>query len=439
MYDVGLEVLPDGSPAYDEIIITVQRRGGKTVIIAPVTAWRCGQRGEKRTAWITAQTLKSAVRRWEEAADVINNSPLRSSVRKNRGNPQALRWPETGSEFLPFAPNEDAMHGEDPDEVFVDELWAFSLEEKRLIQQGYRPAFSVKPGRAWLMSTAGTSASEWLNEARRRGRAAVEAGQTRRIAYFEWSAPEVVGGRPIEDLPDEELLQVVLDSHPRRDHGLRPDFLAGELEDMGRIEFLRAYGNLTQNEDSVTTQGVFDSERMRANRGGQIPAGARVAFGVAVDPDRRDAVIAVAWRGQDGRALTSYRRAEGTRWLVPEVARLVGEYGASCVGIRSAGPARDIADALEVRGVPVLRLSQPDDAAAGTRFHDEFAAGTVLWDGSADFSGAVGAAEAHRVQSGLEWRSRTGGPVTCLPAGSAALWAFDHMPAEGQKFGWVAY
>ena len=85
----------------------------------------------KSTAWITAQTLKSAVRRWEEIADVINNSPLRSSVRKNRGNPQALRWPETGSEFLPFAPNEEGMHGEDPDIVWVDEYWSFDLERRR--------------------------------------------------------------------------------------------------------------------------------------------------------------------------------------------------------------------------------------------------------------------------------------------------------------------
>ena len=100
----------------------------------------------------------------------------------------------------------------------------------------------------------------------------------------------------------------------------------------------------------------------------------------------------------------------------------------AAVGVRSAGPARDIADALEVAGVGVLRLSQPDDAAASVRFLDEFRAGTVLWDGSLDFSGAVAAAEPHAVQSGIEWRSRTGAPVTCLPAGSAAVWAFDHAP-----------
>lgn len=425
--DVALEVLDDGTWAYDEVFLTAPRRSGKTHLTAPVTAHRCGQ-ASKATAWITAQTLKSAVRRWEDIADVINNSPLRSSVRKNRGNPQMLRWPETGSAFLPFAPNEEGMHGEDPDIVWVDEYWSFDLEEKDLIEQGYEPVFSVKSGQAWKMSTAGTERSEAYNLDRRDARSAVEAGVRSGRACFDWCAPERVGGRPIEKLPADELLRVVLDSHPRRDHGLRSEFLAKQLE-KGRINFLRAYGNLSQNEDAVEESAVFDSERMRAQRGGVIPAGARVAFGVAADEDRRDAVIAVAWRGPDGRALTSYRRAEGTRWAVPEVRRLVTEYDVGIVGVRSAGPARDIADALEAAGVPLLRMSQPDDAAASSRFHDEFLAGTVLWDGSLDFSGSVAAAEPHPAQSGIAWRSRTGAPVTCLPAGSAAVWAFDHMPA----------
>lgn len=426
--DVALEVDEAGQWVYDEVIVTAQRRSGKTHLIVPVTAHRLGQPSVKRTAWITAQTLKSAVRRWEEIADKVVNSPLRSQVKKNRGNPQELRWKATNSAFTPFAPNEDAMHGEDPDLVWVDELWAFDLEQKRLIEQGYRPAFSVKSGQAWEMSTAGTPRSEWLNQARRRGREAVEQGRRSRIAFFEWSVPERVGGRPVEELPVEQLLQVVLDHHPRRDHGLRVGFLADELDAMGRIEFLRAYGNLTQNEDSVQVGAVFDSERMRANRAGQIPAGVRLALGVAIDEDRRDAAISVAWRGLDGRALTSYQRAEGTRWARAEVRRLVETYDVGVVGVQSAGPARDLADDLERDGVPVLRLSQADTAAAGSRFHDEFQAGTVLWDGSIDFSASVAAADPYKVQSGIDWRSRTGAPVTTLRAGTAAVWAFDHMP-----------
>lgn len=426
--DVALEVDEDGHWFYDEVMVTAPRRSGKTFLTSPVTAHRCGQK-TKTTAWITAQTLKSAVRRWEDIADQINNSALRSNVKKNRGNPQMLRWPATGSAFLPFAPNEDALHGEDPDLVWVDEQWAFSFEDKAEIEQGYDPVFSVKHGQVWKMSTAGTERSEWFNEDRRAGRAAVEAGRRSGLAFFDWGAPERVGGVPIERLPAGEILRIVLDSHPRRDHGLRPEFLAKQLE-KSKINFLRAYGNISQNADAVEEDAVFSSEQMRANRGGQIPETARIALGVAADPDRRDAVISVAWRGPDGRALTSYKHADGTRWVVPEVLSLVKDYEVAVVAIQSAGPARDIADALALKleGAELLRVSQADSAAAGARFHDEFAAGLIGWDGSLEFSAAVAAAEPHRLQSGIEWRSTTGAPVTALPAGSVAVWGIDHVP-----------
>ena len=437
--DVALEVLPDGTWAYDEVFVTAPRRSGKTHLIVPVTAHRCGQ-PRLATAWITAQTLKSAVRRWEEIANKIVASPLRSKVKKNRGNPQMLRWPATESAFAPFAPNEDAMHGEDPDLVWVDELWSFDHEQRVVIQQGYEPAFSVKSGQAWLMSTAGTPRSEWFNETRRRGHEAVAEGVRSGLAVFDWSAPEKVGGRPIEKLGDGELLRVVLDSHPRRDHGVRPDFLAKQLA-KGRIEFLRAYANLSQNEDSVGADAVFSSDLMKANRAkSPIPAGARIGLGVAVDDDRRDAAVAVAWRDATGRAVTAYQQAEGTRWAAPEVLRLIEAYDVGVVAVQSAGPARDVADALEAAGVEVLRVSQADTAAAGSRFHDEFGAGSILWDGSIEFSAAVAAAEPHKVQSGIIWRSLTGAPVTTLNAGTVAVWGVDHVPEPEQvHYNWTVY
>lgn len=424
--DVALEVEPDGSWAYDEVFVTAPRRSGKTHLIVPVTAHRCGQ-PRPATAWITAQTLKSAVRRWNEVANKIVASPLRGKVKKNRGNPQVLRWPATESEFAPFAPSEDAMHGEDPDLVWVDELWAFDHEDRVVIQQGYEPAFSVKSGQAWLMSTAGTPRSEWFNEVRRRSEDAVAAGVLSGTAGFDWSVPERVGGRPVAGLDDEELLRVVLDAHPRRDHGVRPEFLRAQLA-KGRIEFLRAYGNLSQNDDAVGATAVFTAEQMQAARGARIPDGARIGLGVAVDDHRRDAAVAVAWRDVAGRAHTAYQRAEGTRWAVPEVRRLVDGYDVAVVAVQSAGPARDLADDLELDGVPVLRLSQPDTAAAGARFHDQFPAGSILWDGSSDFAAAVAAAEVQRVQSGIVWRSATGAPVTTLQAGTVAVWGVDHAP-----------
>lgn len=425
--DVALEVDDRGEWVYDEVVITVPRRSGKTFLVKPVTAHRCGS--GQVAAWITAQKRNNAVRRWRETVDGLLGTPLRTDLRRkiSIGN-EELRWASTGSTFRPFRPDAEAMHGEDPGLVWVDELWAFDAETRAVIEQGYRPAFSVQPGQAWLLSTAGTVQSSWLNAVRRQGRAEVESGGPARRAYFEWSVPELVGSTPVEKLKDGELLRLVVDHHPRRDHGLRADFLAGELVALGRPDFLRAYGNLTPAADDEGTFPVTVMERSRS--GAQIPGDARIGLGVAVDPDRRDASIGICVRDGLGVAVTDDRRRVGTRWVASEVIRLVDQYDVGQVAVVGAGPARSIADELDRAGVPLLRLSQADAAAAAAGFADEFGDEhpSVTWNGGEDFRQAVLHAKGQRRNSGLVWESRTGESIVSLDARTMAVWAFDHAP-----------
>lgn len=427
--DVGLEVLPDGSWAYDDVVITVPRRSGKTFLIKPVTAHRCGQ-PHRESAWITAQDGRRAKARWRATTDDLMATPLKSGLKRKIGvGVEQMTWTASGSTFQPFAPQPNGMHGEDPTLVWIDELWSFSNIQRRFIEQGYRPSFGIVPGQAWLLSAAGTPQSEWLNAERRQGRERVESGQNGRRAFFEWSVPEYLpDGRALTALSDAELAQVVVQHHPRRDHGLRADFLAGELDVMGRPDFLRAYGNITPPEDE---EGAISSEAMtRAQSGDRIPDTGRLALGVAVDPDRRDASIGLAWRNQMGVAVTDDRKAEGTRWVVGEIIRLVDQFDISAVAVVAAGPARSVADELDRAGVALLRLSQPDYAAAGARFMDEISTDrpSVTWNGAASFAQAVAAAEPIRKPSGLAWQSRTGASITPLDARTLAVWAADHAP-----------
>src|SRR5690606_14088338 len=125
-------------------------------------------------------------------------SVLREDVRRKVGNMhEELRWVDTGSLFMPFAPNEEGLHSETPDVVFVDELWAFSADQARAIKAGYVPAFATSSGQAFKMSTAGTKDSAWLKEARDAGRAAVRAGVTLGTAYFEFGLPDLIDGVPL--------------------------------------------------------------------------------------------------------------------------------------------------------------------------------------------------------------------------------------------------
>lgn len=427
--DVALEVSPDGTWAYDDVLVTAPRRAGKTFLVKSVTTHRCGQQS-RESVWMTAQDGRRAVRRWREITDELMGTPLRPGLkRKIAIDHEEIRWTGSGSTFRPFAPKPNAMHGEDPSLVWIDELWAFSTVQRRFIEQGFRPSFAINPGQAWLMSAAGTPQSEWLNAERRAGRDRIESGQPTRHAFFEWSTPEVLpDGRPISALSDPELADWIVLHHPRRDQGLRPEFVLSELTEMGRPDALRAYGNLTPPEDE---EGAIPATVLgRARSGGRIPGDARIALGVAVDPDRRDAAIGIAWRDGLGVALTDDRKAEGARWVVGEVVRLVDQFDVSAVAVVAAGPARSVADELERAGVRLLRLSQPDHAAAGARFLDEMSADrpSVTWNGSPNFAAAVAAAQVARKPSGLVWESRTGSSVTPLDARTVAVWAADHAP-----------
>jgi len=455
VFDVGLEVQSEeagdpepGAWAYDEVDDFEPRRAGKTFKVGPLVAHRCGSAPD-RSAWMTAQKRNSAVRRWDRVRLQLmaSRSPLRGMLKATVGDGhEAVRWRETGSEFLPFAPKHDAMHGEEPDLVVVDELWAHDLAAKSAIEQGYKPAWLVKPGQAWLLSAAGTEASEWLNLARRQGRAGVAERRLGR-AIFDWCVPDEVGGVPVEELPDHVLLDVVLDCHPRRDNGLRVGYLTQELGEMGRVDFLRAFGNrtATRARSTVIELGAWSRAWSRA----RIPRQVRVGIGFTVDPERREGAVWSAWRGPNGLALTEGLRCEpGTRWMAPYLVERIRKHRPAAVAVNNVGPARDIADEVErlarEEGVqlPVLlgsddrrgllRVGPADYAAACARVADEMGepAPTVTHDGNEQLTAAMKATGRRPLAGGRVWAALGEEPVTAMEAHTLAVWAFDHAPVE---------
>lgn len=425
--DVGLEVDSDGGWVYDEVVVTTPRQAGKSFLLGPLVGHRCTT-VEGCSAWLTAQKGRS-IDRWGSVARGLKGTRLGPMLTYRYGNAnEKLAFPN-GSTFRPFPPTPEAMHGESPDLVLIDELWVFSGIQRQLLEESYRPAWSVKPGQSWLLSTAGTQRSEWLNQVRRAGREAVESGRNRGRAYFEWSAPETVAGTPLIGLEDDHLLDVVAAVHPRRDHSLRRQSLQVELERRPRAQWIRDYANLTvPDEDEQAAFPAVVMERARSSE--QIPGDARIALSVTADPDRRDAAVGVAWRNPSGVAITSEHFSAGTRWVAGTIIRLVDQYDVACVAVRNAGAARSIADELQRVGVPLLRVSQQDYAAACTRFADEISADrpSITWDSATTFTEAVAAAEGRQVPSGQVWQSRSGGSISCLEARTLAVWAVDHAP-----------
>lgn len=443
---VASEQIPDGlggwEPAFDTIVMLVNRRGGKTFLVKAVSVER-GLRSKSRIAF-TAQTRDAAKDRWLEMVDNLSSVEsdrglkqiLKASVHVTSGvGNERLTFAQTGSELFPFAPNENAGHGGAYDLVWVDELWAHSLVTKRLIQQGYRPMWSVKPGQEWLMSAAGTHASGWLHEARRIGRQSVFDPDSR-IAYIEFGIPDDVD---VHALPDAELLRLTLEHHPRRGFGLRESYLKTELSTHGRADFLRAYANRDAEDDAggilsaeiITRQTVKDE---------QIPMGARVSAGVALDDARRESTVALAWVREDGTVLVESKTAPGVRWVAAYVAAAPGVVNVAVQNTRNGRGAADEIERLwaddEHEG-DLMRVPQADAiAAAGAWLAGVEEDGSIFMGLAPGMRAALGSVD---LPVGGQWISRDGEPITAVQAHSMAAWAADHRPAEPAAGGFWIY
>jgi hypothetical protein len=431
--EVQSEAAGDPNPgdwAYDDVTVTVQRQAGKTTLLRPVMAHRAGS-GRDRALWMTAQKREKARDRFLQAAKDIHraNLPFRTKLLTSRMG-EALEFVETGSMIRPFAPNEDDLHGEDPDFVAVDELWAFARELAKMVIAGYQPGFTTKDAQAWKLSTAGTDDSWWLNTSRKNGRAAVQAGRRLGIAYFEWSLPDRIDGKLLEDLTDIELIEACILHHPANGYTLRPASLysAFEAMDYDRAEFLRAYGNRTANDSAEHWRAIAEDVWTRQVDLVGIPKSRRVAFGVWVDDDGKDAAIAASWRDSGGRMHVEHlRHGDGYRWIIAHAEAVAGRQDPLSVAVANVGTARDVADELEAAGVPVLRVAQADVKAACSRHVSELEAGSWWHALNTEVTESAKAADLVRGA----W-ARTAGSVSLVGAQTLAGWAFDHAPEDDE-------
>lgn len=440
---------PDpGRLAYDDGLVLMPRRSGKTVVVQPMVARVCGGPA-KASAWTMAQTRESAKNRWRDTTDVLMPKLGALVKRKVSIAHEELRWIRTGSVYLPVAPNDEAMHGEEPALVTIDELWTLTVAELAALEDGFRPAWSVTDGQAVKMSAAGVLRSSALKRERVRGREAVARGVRLGLAMFEWALPDTIGGVAVDQLSDRALIDAVLAMHPRGGGlGLRSAFLVAELA-KGRTRFLRHYGG--HDDNTGGGQAVIDIGKMQAAAAvAPIPDNARVALSAEVDPDGLEASIAASVRMPDGTAqVEAVERREGSRWAGPRLIELA-QLGCGVVAVANVGPSRDLADEvapyLEDLGIELLRLPAADFAAAQgrlkTTIEQQDAPERVavrLQDPRGEIEAAALAAGVSMWRSGPVFRRVGDEPVTMLPAAAIALWIVDKIPAPLARRSWEAY
>ncbi|MFB9767976.1 hypothetical protein ACFFOS_26615, partial [Nocardioides kongjuensis] len=162
---------------------------------------------------------------------------------------------------------------------------------------------------------------------------------------------------------------------------------------LGRLEFLRAYGNRSAADLSGAWLAIDEAVWTRQHDTVGIPEGAPVALGVWVDEDGQDAALSAAFRGPDGPMRVEIPQTpvtqgdgasrleptvrEGLRWIAGVVRHIAATSTVRTVAVANTKAARDVADELDaVDGLHVTRVSQADLPAACSRHR------TALEDGS---------------------------------------------------------
>jgi len=463
VHDVINEVDPvTGWWAYDEAVITVPRQAGKTTLKIPLYAHRM-QTTTRGEFWMTAQNGKKALKRWEVASAQMLAIPELNPHLKQwvSVSHEKLLWKDTGSLLIPFTPDDENMHGESPEMVDVDEWWAFDLVAADGLEASYQPGFLTKNGQAIKTSTMGTEQSAGLNRDVKSGRAAVEMDRRTGTAYFEWSIPDEPFGIPVVELSDDQLVDACLAVHPavgfhpvapaeKMRHHIRKQLRRpGDPDSKGlsRPEYIRAYGNRLQ----AAIGGwrlISQPQWVAAMASKPIPHGVPVGLGFEADPDGRDAAVAVAWRGPDGRAVIEVITVkDGVSWLAAGVRQLCERWDVWQVAVQNSGPSRHVADALIASGARIrgghvnelLRMSQMDFSAACALVKDGVTAQhpSVLHIGQAPLNSAVEHVDKRRTSptGAWAWAIDPDVSITSLVAGTAAVWACDHPRETEEELG----
>lgn len=395
--DVAYEIDPDtGRLVYREIRLTVPRQSGKTTLMLSAMTHRCVAMGGMQRVSYTAQTGKDARLKWEdEHVPVLERSMFSAlmQVRRTNGS-EAIRWND-GSIWSLMATTETAGHGAQLDLGVIDE--AFALVDDRL-EQAMKPAMITRPQpQLWVVSTAGTNDSLYLNDKIDDGRLRAMAGDTKAVAYFEWSAPDDA------DIADEAVWWECM---PALGVTVPIEAIRSDFESMREPEFRRAYLNQRQDRAAQQPWQVISEPQWGSCEDTRSRIEGPVSLALDVTPSRSMSSLAAAGLRADGIAhVEVIGNRPGTQWVfdwfTPERVR---EYRSITIDPVSA--AGSMAGDLRRLGLQVNEISTRQMATACGKFFDLAVAGDLRHIGQSPLSGAVAGAKRRKLGDAWAWHRR---------------------------------
>jgi hypothetical protein len=435
--DVALELLPDGSFAYDTVVLTVPRQSGKTWLVIAKTVWRLcilAKSHGPQTSTYTAQKRQAARKRMERTfAPALRRSKSFVEVTNPRARPRRVNeWRlslNNGSECIQIkdsfwqieALSEDAGHGDTLDDGTIDEA-RFQIDDRT--EAAMAPAMSTRADpQKWIISTAGGADSSYLYRKVSAGRAACDSGEHGTTAFFDWSAPDDADpGDPdtwrgcspaLGHTITERFLQSEWDKAQREGHEAIDTFCQEYLNRWMEIPVL----------DDDDAGWILPRDNYLTGTDPESKILADPSLAIAVSPDRQWAALAAAGASNLGGVHAGVLRyAEGTAWIVEEVQN----WGAS-VSLAKDSPAMSLVSDLEHAGVEVHQFNTQEQGQAFGKLFDLVSAGEFWHPDQPHLDLSVKSAELRLTEGGVSVLSPKRSSVDISPLVAVTLAASKHL------------
>lgn len=412
---------------YPLVVLSVPRRAGKSAGVLATLLDRMSHQPGAR-CWYTAQTGSAASEMFRNEWTPQLDQPALAKLYKLRRSDgrESIEQRSNGSRVRVFAPERDALHGQNADLAVVDEAWSIALERGEALEAAIRPAQLTRPWRQlWIVSAGGTIESEWWD------RWLTTAATAPSVALFDYGADERARGY---DPGDPEIWKA---AHPAVGWGpITVEQLGHEWETrQSTASFERNYLNVWPRPSTVLSRSGIDPELWARQGVPTLVAASVAAIALDVAADRSASALAIAGpsSGDPERIVVEvadHRR--GVAWLAEAIRAIRLQYPRAPI-VADSLVAASVVGELQRARVTVETVGVTDHGRACGTFVDLLTAERLYHRAQGALTAAVEGAARRRLGDAWLWsRAKSSADISPLVAATLAAWGASRTRQLGR-------
>lgn len=397
----------DGRWTAFEVGLIVPRQNGKNVIIEARELAGLFVFGEKVIIH-SAHQFKTARKSFRDMERMVRSTPELYSqvlgyhgqgpfdeIKGIRTNGSELSIELTNGCKLEYqARSTGGGRGFTGDLIVLDEAYDLSMDEIAAMMPTMAARSMDGNPQLWYTSSAGLPKSDALSDLRGRGL----AGESGRLAYFEWSA---------EDDAASDDVDAWYQANPGLGVRIAEDFVREtEYEAMDDEQFRRERMGIWAK---IGGESAISPSAWGRCLDHDSVAGAQVSFAVDIPPARNVAtIVAVSERPDGVRHVEVVDRRAGVSWVPSRLRELQDRWKPVAIVLDEGSAAGALMPAVRAERVHTLPLGMKDYGQACAAVYDAVEQGRLAHTGQAELDEAVAAAQTKGMGESLwKWDRRT--------------------------------